>query len=431
MTAGGATALTQPFATFAAFGAAVVAVLLAVAAAVGPARPVLAENFPDNRQLELDAGKGGGDPEYRRTLDERQRQLREEADRKGESHTDVPVRAPGGEDRKAVEPPELGRPVQDVVTPEEAVQADGKPEPAAAGPETQPEWRGREAGAEPAAVYEPAAREQAGVDGYIAALIKEFNRAPEMRIIEYAADEEASGRREPERRAGEPVSPGLPDVGAGDALYARVLYDVNSDYPGPVMLQLLQRPLYGAVARGEFRLVRDRLVVNVRTMDIAGETVAVDAVAVGLDCACYGLAGEVSYHWWDRVVLPAATGFVESFLIARARPERRIVETNDGGVVSEQRAATRKEALHAGAAAAAGRVGEILLEQAPSRQTVVIPRNTELAVMFVERLGRRRVPAAPPAPVAETDDSGRGEAGTRGRGDGPIPVVVTGRGVLQ
>ncbi len=431
MTAGGAAALTPPFVTFAAFRAAVVAALLALAAAAGPVRPVLAWDFPDNRQLELDAGKGGGDPEYRRTLDKRQRQQKEEAAREGESHTDVPVRAPEGEGGKAVGPPELGKPVQDVVTPEEAGQAGEAREPVAAEPEKQPEWRGREAEAEPAAVYEPAAREQAGVDAYIGFLIDEFNRAPEMRIVEYAGNGETPQRRGPDGGAGEPVSPGLPDVGAGDALYARVLYDVNSDYPGPVMLQLLQRPLYGAVARGEFRLVRDRLVVNVRTMDIAGETVAVDAVAVGLDCACYGLAGDVSYHWWDRVILPAATGFVESFLIARSRPERRIVETNDGGVVSDQRAATRKEALHAGAAAAAGRVGEILLEQAPSRQTVVIPRNTELAVMFVERLGWRRVPAAPPVPAAEADESGDREAGTRGRGGGPIPVVVTGRGVLQ
>ena len=38
--------------------------------------------------------------------------------------------------------------------------------------------------------------------------------------------------------------------------------------------------------------------------------------------------------------------------------------------------------------AAAGQVGRILREQAPSRQTVSIARNTELAVMFVERLGR-------------------------------------------
>ena len=395
--------------------------------------PVWAQNFPDNRQLKLDAGKGAGDPEYRRSLGERERQREEEARREGESHTDVPVQAPAGPERKAVGPPEFARPAEDVVTPEEAVRAEAQAgdEPGEADPEARAEWRGRDEEEEPQAVYDPPAREQAGVDAYIGFLIEELNRAPEMRIIEYGGNAEGGDGEVARDLAGEPLGPKLPNVGAGDALYARVLFDVNSDYPGPVMLQLLQRPLYGVVARGEFRLVRDRLVVNVRTMDIAGETVAVDAVAVGLDCACFGLSGEVSYHWWDRVILPAATGFVENFLIARARPERRIVETGEAGVVSDERAATRKEALYAGAAAAAGRVGEILLEQAPSRQTVVIPRNAEVAVMFVERLGRRRAPAAPPA-AAGGEEGGAGTGAVAGpRSDGPIPVVVTGRGVLQ
>ena len=407
-------------------------VALLVCAALGSqASSAWAENFPDNTPLKLDAGKGPGDPDYRRTLGEREQQREVEAREEGKSHTDLPVRAPEGPGRKAVGPPDLGRPAQDVVTPEEAARTEAGKEPEAAEPEKKVEWRGPEAEGEPPAAYEPPAREQAGVDAYIDALIEELNRAPEMQMIEYGGDREGRERDGPRGFAGEPVLPNLPPVGAGDALYARVLYDVNSDYPGPVMLQLLQRPLYGVVARGEFRLVRDRLVVNVRTMDIAGETVAVDAVAVGLDCACYGLSGDVSYHWWDRVILPAATGFVQNYLIARSRPERRIVETGEGGVVIDERAATSREAVYAGAAAAAGRVGEILLEQAPSRQTVVIPRNTELAVMFVERLGRRRAPAAPPAPSAGAADRERGEPAAEEGRDDPIPVVATGRGVLQ
>ena len=223
----------------------------------------------------------------------------------------------------------------------------------------------------------------------------------------------------PERRA-------LPEVGAGDALYARLLYDVNSDYPGPVMLQLLQRPLYGAVARGDFSLVRERLVVRVSSLEIGGETLQVDAFALGLDCACYGISGEVSYHWFERVILPAATGFVENFLIARAQPERRVIETEAGTVVSEESAPTRDEALYSGAAAAAGQVSRILLEQAPSRQTVVIPRNTELAVMFVGGLehGREvRVPGPSPGPAA---GAGPGTGGN-GTERAAVPVVVGGR----
>ena len=397
-------------------------VVVAIGAAGG--KSVWAQGFPDNSNLKLDPTKGAGDPEYRRGLGERERQREEEARSAGESHTGVPVSADRGEGRKAVGPPDFSRLPVDVVSPGGTAPAAGAPV-AAELPTARTEWSGSAEEVEPDAVYEATGREEAGVNAYIGILIEEMNRPPEMVMIRYGDPEDAG--REPDRGSarGEAFQAPLPNVGAGDALYARVLYDVNSDYPGPVLLQLLQRPLYGVVARGEFRLVRDRIVVTVSALDLAGETVPVDALAVGLDCACYGLSGDVSYHWWERVILPAAIGFVQHFLIARARPERRIVESNDGNVVSDERAATRRQALYAGAAAAAGQVGQILLEQAPSRQTVVIPRNTELAVMFVKRLEREARTEAP-APPAE---AGAGEAAEPE--GGAIPVVVSGRGELR
>ena len=168
-----------------------------------------------------------------------------------------------------------------------------------------------------------------------------------------------------------------------------------------MLIELLQPPLAGAVARGEFQLVRERMVIRLSSLDVAGETVPVDAVAVGLDCACFGVAGDVSYHWWERVLLPAATGFVEQYLIARAQPERRVVTSDGGTVVTDESARSARQAQDAGLAAAAGRVGEVLLEQAPSRQTVEIPRNSEVAVMFAARLERAsRAPAGEAAPRA-------------------------------
>ena len=175
-------------------------------------------------------------------------------------------------------------------------KAEGKTEaPAAAQPKAQVEWPPRQEGT-PEGKDDPipvgaGGREGARVDGYIQVLIEELSRPANMRRIRYVGGEETRPREAAGSvEAGEFQAP-LPNVGAGDALYARVLYDVNSDYPGPVMLQILQQPLYGAVARGEFQLIRDRLVVRVTALDVAGETVGVDAVAVGLDCACYGLAG--------------------------------------------------------------------------------------------------------------------------------------------
>ena len=378
------------------------------------------EDFPDNRPAELKPTGGVGDPEYQRRLEEGQRRSAEDARERGESHTDVPISAAGAEGTTVVGPPGAG-----------IAEAEGKTEaPAQPKPKAQVEWPPRQEGT-PEGKDDPippgaGGREGARVDGYIQVLIEELSRPANMRRIRYVGGEETRPRETAGSvEAGEFQAP-LPNVGAGDALYARVLYDVNSDYPGPVMLQILQQPLYGAVARGEFQLIRDRLVVRVTALDVAGETVRVDAVAVGLDCACYGLAGDVTYHWWDRVILPAATGFLENFLIARAQPERRIVEVEAGSVVADERARSREQAIYAGASAAAGQVGRILREQAPSRQTVSIARNTELAVMFVERLGRDRR-------RGRSDDALEGaEAEALPATERPpVPVVLRGRGELR
>ena len=332
--------------------------------------------------------EGVGTPKFGESIEQRDAQRHEEAGDEGRSHMDVLSGAADGDRRDAVEPPEVTsvRRKADTGQPEEepVVERVERVEP-------RPEWK-QDASNAPVGTVE----DEGNLDAIVAALIEAINREPDIRRIGYASgDAERSGGG----RSGavESLKRPLPGVAAGDAFYARVLHAVNSDYPGPVLIELLQPPLAGAVARGEFRLVRERMVIRIGSLDVAGETVPVDAVAVGLDCACFGVAGEVSYHWWERVLLPAATGFVEQYLIARAEPERRVVTVDGATVVTEESGRSARQARDAGLAAAAGRVGEVLLEQAPSRQTVEIPRNAEVAVMFAARLQR-----ASPAPAAES-----------------------------
>ena len=348
----------------------------------------------------LNPGEGMGNEVYEETVDVRNRQRKQEAGARGESHLDV-VTAPAEDgDREAVTPPE---PRAKAPAGTRGGTPAGERPPAPVEPvRPQAEWVPPERAA-------PAPDEGDGtLDSIVAALVDAINREPDIRRIGYRAPEGGGAEPGSARRPAAP-SP-LPRVAAGDAFYARVLHAVNSDYPGPVLIELLQPPLAGAVARGEFQLVRDRLVIRMSALEVGQETVPVDAVAVGLDCACFGVPGEVSYHWWDRVLLPAATGFVERYLIARAQPERRVVEVDGGTVVTDERARTARQARDAGLAEAVGRVGRVLLEQAPSRQTVEIPRNAEVAVMFAERLQRtaRAAPAGAPEPEAPRVERVRG-----------------------
>ena len=369
-----------------------------------------AQSTPDNTGLKLNPAEGPLTPAYKEGLETRNEQRREEAKQKGRTHVDViPPAGQGGEvDVEA--PPDVTAPTK--------IEADGAPEeaaPASTGARAaEPVERVREGPEGPEAARQDS--QAGGLDGILAELVKALNRETDIRRVRYAR----SAREAPAGVQGSApdVAAPLPRVGAGDAFYARVLHSVNSDYPGPVLVQVLQPPIAGSVARGEFQLVRDRMVIRLSSLDVEGESVPIDAVAVGLDCGCFGVSGDVSYHWWDRVLLPAAAGFVEQYLIARAETDRRVVQGDGGTIATEQKARTARQARDAGLAAVAGRVGQVLLEQAPSSRTVVIPRNAEVAVMFAERLARRAEPRggvvqqrSGPAPPSVERVSGGTDAG--------------------
>ena len=80
-------------------------------------------------------------------------------------------------------------------------------------------------------------------------LIEAWTRPPEIVRVRYpeaAAREPAAASPEAAPRgagrAPETAAPILPRIAAGRGLYARTLYEVNSDYPGPVLLELTSTP---------------------------------------------------------------------------------------------------------------------------------------------------------------------------------------------
>ena len=329
---------------------------------------------PDNRDVRLDP-EDPISPAYRDSLDARDRLRLEDARESGESF--LPIfhgrgQEPGG---AAVADEEDG--------------ADAYPETAYRSPSEEP--------ARPEPVYEtvgglqPQGGSPAGLSEMVGVLLETWSRAPEVVRLRYARD---TGDREAAKAAAasplpEKQAPGdpLPRIEPGAGFYARTVYAVNSDYPGPVVLELLQPPLAGAVATGGFELVRDRMALRLTALTWRGRTVPVDALAVGLDCACYGVPGEVDRHFFTRVLLPAAVRFAEGFLTAAGMPERTLT-LHGGDTVHETRKRTARRDFHAGLGAAARTMGDVLLQDAPDRPTVRIPPDTEMIVTFTTPPGR-------------------------------------------
>ena len=342
---------------------------------------------PDNRGIKLNP-EDSVPPAYRDTLDERDRRRLDAARRGGGSF--VPVlpgqgRAPGALSPGALSPGAL--------PPAGGGAASARPAPSPASSlRRQPAGR-----TPPRATYEAyrPPRQAGGAPGrpedriseMLNVLLQTWSKAPPIVRIRYPAarlEETAparSGTRTPE--------PAIPLPSAGDGIYGRTLYTVNSDYPGPVLIELLGPPLAGAVATGAFTRVGERMVLRLTGLEYRGRRVATDGWAVGLDCACYGIGGDVDRHFFARVLLPAAVRFAEGFLTALGQPAESV--TLGGGEVRyERRRGASREAVHAGLGTAARTAGDILLEHAPKGPTVRIPRNTELIVLFA------RPPGTPP-----------------------------------
>ena len=359
-----------------------------------------AAQVPDNRGVALDP-EDSVPPSYRYTLDELDRQRLDAARRAGESFLPV-FQGPGVAPGAATSPEARATPA-----PPQAVY-EGYRSPAASHPSTgSREVRG-------SGESKP---EGLGVEGLVGVLIEAWTRPPEIVRVRYRGtprSPQVTARgpvlTSPEGEFALPVDVGsraaesiMPRIAAGRGFYARTLYAVNSDYPGPVMLELLEPPLAGAVASGAFSLARERFVLRLSRLEYRGRSVPVDAWAVGLDCACYGVEGEVDRHWFARVLLPAAASFAEGFLAAFSRPAETVIVNGDvpgPSVRYERRAAETRDAVNAGLATAARTAGDVLLEDVPDGPTVRIPRDTELVVVF----------AAPPEDAGAPENAGPPEA---------------------
>lgn len=244
--------------------------------------------------------------------------------------------------------------------------------------------------------------------------------------LDYARDRRQPDGTGPEAGVGAAPLPGpLAGLQVGKGLYARTLYEANSDWPGPVVLEVLEPPLAGAVATGAFQEANERLVIRIDRLSLGRDSWAVEGWAVDPGCACYGIPGRVDRHWFQRVLLPSALAFAEGFLDAAARTAQVVARDASGASITVESAApSHRQQLYAGAAQAARRAGSVLLESVPAGPTVRVPRNTELVLVVTAPPEAERGADAAPQAV----DAAR-RAGPAGRA-GPAAVIGAGPGAF-
>ena len=323
---------------------------------------------------------------YREALREGETERRETAVASGESHID----AVHSERR---EEPVVTGPVATQTQPPSAA-AEAEPEDDALTNREYPQPRDV-----PASVVrsEAAQGEPLALGPVLDGLIEVWDREPKVAVVRYApraagmeGEGTPAGGGEGPRGNPHGQSPSEPLVRAGRVVYAATLVGVDSELGLPVVVEVLEEPLRGAVLRGEFQQVRDRMLIRFNRMSDPnrGIETGIEAYAVGLDCECGAVEGEVDRHWIARIVVPSAFGFANSYLEAAAEPD--VTVAVDGVVVTQRSEDESRRRVASGLAGAVRQAGQVIGESLPRRTTVRLPRGQDLGVVFVEPVLREK-----------------------------------------
>lgn len=175
-------------------------------------------------------------------------------------------------------------------------------------------------------------------------------------------------------------------IPAGTVEYAQLLIEANSDVEGPVVALVVTGPYAGSRILGSFEREADYLVISFNVLVKDGISVPVKAIALDPDTTLPALATEVDHRYFQRVILPAAAKFVEGMgsAIAETGGSNTSVSVNDTTVVEdESEEPDTREEFYKGVEEAAGKVSELLDDQASEVETLVIVKaGTPMGILF-------------------------------------------------
>ncbi|MBV8060312.1 MAG: DotG/IcmE/VirB10 family protein [Alphaproteobacteria bacterium] len=176
-------------------------------------------------------------------------------------------------------------------------------------------------------------------------------------------------------------------VPAGTVSYAQLLTEANSDVPGPIMVQIVSGPLAGARAIGSFEVANgnaDYLVLDFKLANYKGHDYRLNAIALDPDTTLGGMATEVDQRYFMRVVLPAASGFLQGFASALGQGDSNTTISGTTTIV-QQSSKGYKQGLYSGLGGAAQTAGQFFQNQAnQTRPLVRVAAGTPLGLFFVD-----------------------------------------------
>ena len=183
---------------------------------------------------------------------------------------------------------------------------------------------------------------------------------------------------------------------AGTILYARLVGKVNSDVPGPVVGEVLQGPFSGSRILGSFAPSEEGVVMTFATMTVPyaedgeqkSEVVPIKAVAVDSANLGSSMATDIDRHLFQKVVLSAATAFLQGFGQAIGTSgTTTVIDTNGASMTSNPAKSATQELWQAGGSAA-GKTGQIVDQTWGNRKTTItVDADTPFGLLFLPASG--------------------------------------------
>jgi type IV secretory pathway VirB10-like protein len=186
------------------------------------------------------------------------------------------------------------------------------------------------------------------------------------------------------KNAHDALDAGKTIVPAGSIAYAQLLTELNSDVQGPALAQVLSGPFAGGRMLGKFTRKEEFLVLTFEHVIKDGISYTLNGIALDEKTTLAGHATSIDHHYMTRVVLPAASKFIEGYGKALSTTGTSSSTTSGGGVVQDTPKPDAKESIYKGVEEASKKVSEMLADGAKRPITVILAKGTTMGVLFME-----------------------------------------------
>ncbi len=169
----------------------------------------------------------------------------------------------------------------------------------------------------------------------------------------------------------------------GDVLYAMNTISINSDVPGPVMIELVSGHLRGGKFLGSFVRHNKFLLLKFNAFSYEGKTYPIEALAVDPATSGVAVRSDVDSHYIERWGGLIAASFLEGFAEA-VSGSGLSTEATDVGVIVDQPVYSTSDQMWIAAGKVGERLAEPMLQNFYRAPTVYLEPGTEMGILIVK-----------------------------------------------